>query len=200
MKEIFQNRPFMKVLDSEQIMDSFSITRKIEAVNHVRDICVRFYGLKSGTDIWLDAEEFSVHGRNMAEFLELHCELDKEVAEQITNADYEVVAAEGICEVCLTQPKGFDWEKYAEISNLRDSLDDEVILAGVELEIPFDKIEDKYMGKYDSFLDFVTESFDEIDLPEIPEKYRNYIDYEKIAVDWDAGGDYANFNGHIFRS
>ncbi|QIS79316.1 anti-restriction protein [Pantoea phage vB_PagM_SSEM1] len=181
-------------------MDSFSITRKIETVNHVRDICVRFYGLKSGTDIWLDAEEFISYGRNMAEFLELYCELDKEVAKQIADADYEVVAAEGICEICLIQPKGFDWEKYAEISNLRDSLDDEVIIAVVELEIPFDKIEDSYLGKYDSFLDFVTESFDEHNLPEIPERYHNYIDYEKIAADWDAGGGYANFNGYIFTS
>lgn len=180
-------------------MDSFSITRKIETVNHVHDICVRFYGLKSGTDIWLDAEEFLSYGKNMAEFLELYCEIEKDVAERIAKADYEVVAAEGICELCLTQPKGFDWEKYAEISNLRDSLDVEVIKAGVELEIPFEQIEDKYVGKYGSFLDFVTEYFDELDLPEIPERYHHYIDYEKIAADWNASGDYANFDGYIFK-
>lgn len=180
-------------------MDSFTLTRKIEAVNHVRDICVRFYGLQNGADIWLDAQELFNHQHDMASFLQEHCELTESEAKAIVDTDYEIIGAEGLCESCLTQPKGFDWDKYKEIAAAREDFDDEVIKAAIACDVCLPEIGDKYAGQYKSWVEFVEETFDEISLYNIPSEYHSYIDYEKIANDWHAEGSYSYYNGHVFR-
>lgn len=179
-------------------MDSFALTRKIEAVNHVRDICVRFYGLQNGTDIWLDAQEFFNHQHDMASFLQYHCELTESEAEAIAGTDYEIIGAEGLCESCLTQPKGFDWDKYEEIGLAREDYADEVIKAAIDCGVYPSQIQDKYVGQWESWIKFVEERFDEDNLHEIPAQYHNYLDYEKIANDWNAEGSYHFSEGYVF--
>lgn len=54
---------------------------------------------------------------------------------------------------------------------------------------------DLYIGKFDSEEDFVIERVSET--WEIPDHLSNYIDYEKIAVDWFIN-DYYFSDGHVF--
>ncbi|UCR74891.1 putative antirestriction protein [Erwinia phage Fifi44] len=185
-------------------MDGYSYIRRIESTNHVRDICVRFYGLKSGTDIWLDAQALyqanPLGSVSMATFLRTHCEIEEDVAERIANADWEVVAAEGLCERCLTQPKGFDWEMYEEISDARSDYADEIVLAAIACDVPLSLIQDRYIGEFKDWESFVKERWDELYKDEVPEFLENYIDYDKITVDWKAGGEYSEDNNHFFAT
>ncbi|MCI5091180.1 antirestriction protein ArdA [Phaeodactylibacter sp.] len=66
------------------------------------------------------------------------------------------------------------------------------------LEIASNNFEDAYLGEYDSFLDYATESFDELYAHSIPEGLSIYIDYEAYARDLDAEGYFIE-DGHVFR-
>jgi len=200
MKDIMQNRPYMDILNSEQIMDAYAITRKIQSATTCNDICVRFYGLKAGTDIWISAEELLAYDKNMAEFLHHHCEIDEDIAKRIANSDYEIVAAKGVVEHCLTQPKGFDWEKYAEIAAVMDDFDEEVIEAAIKCGIPFGKIGDAYQGCYRCFKDFAQEHFDEFHMNKIPEQYQHLIDIDAYIRDLEANSDFTHHDGYVFES
>ncbi len=57
---------------------------------------------------------------------------------------------------------------------------------------------DAYAGEYDSFLDYATETFDELYAHSIPEGLRIYIDYTAFARDLDAEGYFIE-DGHVFR-
>ena len=58
--------------------------------------------------------------------------------------------------------------------------------------------EDVYQGEYDSFLDYATETFDELYAHSIPENLRRYIDYDAFARDLQAEGYFIEA-GHVFR-
>ena len=58
--------------------------------------------------------------------------------------------------------------------------------------------EDAYAGEYDSFLDYATQTFDELYAHSIPESLRTYIDYAAYARDLDAEGYFIE-DGHVFR-
>ncbi|MCI5091148.1 antirestriction protein ArdA [Phaeodactylibacter sp.] len=58
--------------------------------------------------------------------------------------------------------------------------------------------EDTYAGEYDSFLDYATETFDELYAHSIPEGLRTYIDYAAFARDLDAEGYFIE-DGFVFR-
>lgn len=67
-----------------------------------------------------------------------------------------------------------------------------------DLETAISNFEEAYQGKYDSFLDYATQTFDEIYAHSIPENLRYYIDYNAFARDLDADG-YFFEDGHVFR-
>lgn len=67
-----------------------------------------------------------------------------------------------------------------------------------DLETAKSNFEEAYQGKYDTFLDYATETFDELYAQSIPENLRCYIDYLAFARDLEAEGYYIEA-GHIFR-
>ena len=67
-----------------------------------------------------------------------------------------------------------------------------------DLESAKTHFEDAYAGEYDSFLDYATETFDELYAHSIPEGLRIYIDYAAFARDLDAEGYFIE-DGHVFR-
>jgi antirestriction protein len=69
-------------------------------------------------------------------------------------------------------------------------------------ESRFSDFEDAYVGCM-PFKDYVEEAFGEMN--EIPEHLAYYIDYERVARDWELGGDFWTApdgmgNDYIFRS
>ena len=67
-----------------------------------------------------------------------------------------------------------------------------------DLEIAIANFEEAYIGEYDSFLDYATETFDELYAHSIPESLRIYIDYAAFARDLEAEGYFIE-DGHVFR-
>lgn len=67
-----------------------------------------------------------------------------------------------------------------------------------DLESAKTNFEDAYAGEYDSFLDYATETFDELYAHSIPEGLRIYIDYTAFARDLDAEGYFIE-DRHVFR-
>ena len=67
-----------------------------------------------------------------------------------------------------------------------------------DLEIAITNFEEAYIGEYDSFLDYATETFDELYAHSIPDNLRIYIDYTAFARDLEAEGYFIE-DGHIFR-
>lgn len=67
-----------------------------------------------------------------------------------------------------------------------------------DLESAKTHFEDAYQGEYDSFLDYATETFDELYAHSIPEGLRIYIDYAAFARDLNAEGYFIE-DGHVFR-
>jgi antirestriction protein len=61
-----------------------------------------------------------------------------------------------------------------------------------------ESFEDAYVGKYDSFLDYATEIFDELYAHALPEQITFYIDYAAFARDLEIEG-YSFERGHVFR-
>lgn len=67
-----------------------------------------------------------------------------------------------------------------------------------DLEAAISNFEEAYQGEYDSFLDYATQTFDELYAHSIPEGLRFYIDYAAFARDLDAEGYFIE-DGHVFR-
>jgi antirestriction protein len=67
-----------------------------------------------------------------------------------------------------------------------------------DLESAKTNFEDAYAGEYDSFLDYATETFDELYVHSIPESLRTYIDYAAFARDLEAESYFIE-DGHVFR-
>ena len=67
-----------------------------------------------------------------------------------------------------------------------------------DLEIAKSNFEEAYQGEYDSFLDYATQTFDELYAHSIPENLRYYINYEAFARDLEAEGYWIE-DGHVFR-
>ena len=67
-----------------------------------------------------------------------------------------------------------------------------------DLEYAKSNFEEAYQGEYDSFLDYATQTFDELYAHSIPESLHYYIDYQAFARDLEAEGYFIE-NGHVFR-
>ena len=67
-----------------------------------------------------------------------------------------------------------------------------------ELEMAKENFEEAYQGEFDSFLDYTTQTFDELYAHSIPEYLRYYINYEAFARDLEAEGYWIE-DGHVFR-
>ena len=69
---------------------------------------------------------------------------------------------------------------------------------GEDIDEALDNFEDAYVGECNNFLDYATEWFDEVYLPDVPQSVRYYIDYESFARNLEH--DYHHVDGHLFRT
>lgn len=180
-------------------MDAYAIARRIEQAgeNDVKNVCIRFYSLHNGKDIWVSGEAFNNAG-GMAQYLEEVVGLDEDVIKQLCDRDHEVVATEGDCLDLCFKNKVFDWSLFGEITCALEEYHSDIIRAAIGCGVPLSELDDKFVGQYGSFEDFVKARYDELYLDEIPDYSKGFIDYGAVKVDWEAGGQYSYENGCVF--
>ncbi|HGE6013819.1 TPA: antirestriction protein ArdA [Vibrio cholerae] len=168
-------------------------------------ICIRFYGLVDGWDIWLDAQEIvESYDSSLESWIsealqnEANQEEDKanEIAHDILNRDWCVVDDEGGLVGCFTSYGsgwGFmDWEGYKEA--LESDVDADLLLAAIENGIEASEVSDRYYGEFTvSICQFMNNAestaFAEMYaeetglLSEMPEHLKQYFDYERYGRD-----------------
>jgi len=195
-----QKFPLISVLRVGQIMDSYAVARKIEQASEesIRNVCMRFYAIQNGKDIWISGEEFNNAG-GMREFLEDFVHLEEKVIDELCDRDYEVIATEGDCLELSFVNGEFDWEKFGLITRALEDYPEDVVRAACNCGVALDKLSEQYKGHYKSFVAFVEEEWDEMYMSQVPEFMQNYIDYEKIAADWDGDGTYIYEEGYVFN-
>lgn len=177
-------------------MDSHAATRVIESAATTKSLKIRFFAIQNGTDIWIDGLEYEAFGSSMESYLRIHCGMSAQDSEDLGESNFEVIATDGFAEDLCLSAKGFDWNLYSTINELLNTYDEDVITAAKDLGIPFAEIEDKYRGKFSSFAAFAEETFNELSRFEIPEAYWKFIDYDKVAEDYEQ--QYSVSEGHVF--
>lgn len=200
MHLIEQQFPFMGVLRTEQVMDAYTVSRRIEQAgeNDVKNVCIRFYSLSNGKDIWISGEAFNNAG-GMQDFLDEVVGLPQDKISQITKLPWEVIATRGEgLELAFIGNK-FNWEVFGLVTCALEEYDADVLRAAKDCGVDYDKIGDKYVGEFESYIKFVQQYWDETNMHEVPEFCKKYIDYAKIEADWAADGDYAFSNGYVFH-
>lgn len=176
------------------INELMSMSGKIERAANIRNLCVEFRCLT----VWFDADEYCAHD-SMKEFLVDHCELTEEQADYLIQGDYRFIGAEDLALHCL-EGLFFNKSKYISLSRAAVQTSDGAAVAAMKLGIDLDYAASLFVGKYDSFVSFVEERFDELHMEFIPKKYHNYIDYEAVRRDWEAEGTYSYLDGYVFES
>lgn len=163
--------------------------------NFVRDVCVRF-GFFDGI-VWISGMEYVNLGYDMTTFLEESCGLSAEDAKLVANGDYQVTCGDGVAELCFSG-NTLDWGKYGLANELIGEGKEAMVDAALHLKLDLDSAADKYRGHYSCFKDFVTETWDEMYLEELPDHVHNFIDYDKIVEEWRH--DYSYHEGHVFTA
>ncbi len=167
-------------------------------------ICIRFYGLADGWDIWLDAEEIVKHHIGLEDWISdslvTYANLDEtkaeEIADNIMSRDWCVVDDEGGLVGCFTSyGSGWGsmaWEEYIEA--LESDLDEDLVIAALNNGIELSEISDRYYGEFSvsigQFMNNAEETaFAEMYaeetglLSEMPEHLKQYFDYERYGRD-----------------
>lgn len=174
-------------------MSPNEIKSQIERATNIRNLCVRFNNFEA----WIDADEY-VDATSMAEFLEHHCDFTEKEAKEIADGDFMFISGDNLVSKFLKNDC-FDKIDYENASIFAGNTSEEAAIAGLSVGIEPGKLSDAYIGMYGSFEAFVEERWDETN-PELPEYIRRYIDYDKIATDWKACGDFIEVDGYVFAS
>ena len=162
-------------------MDAQSIIETLQRDVKDKTLLVRFYNLKNGADIWIEGLCWAMYDFDMKEYLheEFGVDIEGDMTFDVMDSDSEFIQ-----KTCFK--KGvFSLSAYEEINQALVTHSEEVLEAALECGINISDIEDAYCGKYSSFAAFCEHLFSELDLPNIPEEYRKFIDYEKVADDWE---------------
>jgi len=140
---------------------------------------------------WIDLTDFT----DKEDFLAYCAELHKDEEDpEFMYQDYEDIPAAFISESWVSEmlwemPDDIDIEALgAFMDNYGINADDSDL---------FDKFEESYQGKWDSFEQYAEQWFDDVYLHDVPDHIRYYIDYEKFARDLEM--DYAYIGGYVFR-
>lgn len=199
MHLIEQQFPFMGVLRTEQIMDAYAIARRIEQAgeNDVKNVCIRFYALNNGTDIWISGEAFNNAG-GMQDYLDEVVGLKQDIIDQIIASPTEVTATDGDGLELAFIGKVFNWELFGLITCALEEYDAEVLRAAKAAGVDYDQIGNKYRGQYKDFRTFVIEYWDELYQGDLPDFVKRLIDYSIIEEDWNRDGQYVFVNGYVF--
>lgn len=175
-------------------MDAQTIIEQLQRDVKDKTLLVRFYNLHNGTDLWIDGLCWRNYDFDMAEYLaeEFGIILSGAMTFDIMNAEEEFIKRH-----CFNKRGVFSQTIYDELNDALVEFDEDVIDAAVAMGIPISSINsDMYKGKFKSFVAFVEESFNELELYNIPEQYQKFIDYEKVAESWEQ--QYYFANGHVF--
>lgn len=162
---------------------------------------IRFYtgtGLfpQSGSysDVWIDGLSWLNYDCNMQEYL--HEEYGIDIPDGQT---FDVIESSDdfITRTCFNSKGLFSCSQYEYVNDALVDFEEEVIEAAISLGIRPDSLSsDMYRGKFNSFVDFATDLFNDCNLMEIPESLREFIDYEKYAESLEQQYLYAD--GHVF--
>lgn len=179
----------------------YELLREIEASqsNKVRNMVIYVPCLDSNR-LLISAEQMLSCGYDFKVFL-IDCNISEDVVNTFPgNIYFEIVSVEGVLEEACMKNGIFDWVVYGLLLEIvsENEVEEEVLAMGVKLGVDPDKIIDSYIGKFANWISFVTCRFDELSLDRIPEEFRNYIDYEAIASDWEASGEYTYGDGYVF--
>ena len=129
-------------------------------------------------------------------------------SESFYQACAELHADEQDPEFMFQDFEGFPKDLYSESGNVDDiykyidfvnetHLSQEVVDAGLSLDIPLDKLEDAYYGQFDSDTDLAYDYVESAGLLHgVPDTITNYFDYE--AFGRDLAMDYLEDNGFYF--
>lgn len=181
-----------------------ALEKASKAMNE-KTICIRFYGIADGWDLWLDAQEIvETYSKDLAEWiseaLQNEAGLDvleaDEEAANILNRDWCVVEDEGGLVGCFTSYGSgwgsMDWDGYEEA--LEADLDEDLVIAALENGIQVSEIEDRYFGQFEVSLSSYMNQDEETAfaeayaeetglLNELPENLRSYFDFTKFGRD-----------------
>lgn len=200
MATLSQQTNFMQVLTTGQIMDAQPFIDKIRSNTKDPTLLVRFYNLHNGTDIWIEGLCWRNYDFDMVEFLHEEFGIDLHPTEVLS---YDVLDSndEMVKRHCFKKGQNdslvFSKTAYDELNDALVDFDESVIDAAVASGIPLAKIDsDVYLGCYKDFKAFATSRFQELELFNIPEEYRKYIDYDVVAESYEQG--YYFCDGHVF--
>lgn len=162
-------------------------------------VCVRFYGIRDGRDLWIDADEIGDAG-GMCCWLETYTELSITEVDAILEQDYIVVGHEGDLVGQCVNGEVFDWELYIEARELVENYySEDVVVAALKLGITLERMEDAYSGSFDSDEDFAQEMWENCGyLDNIPDHLSGYIDWQAVAR--DLMFEYVEQDGHYFNN
>ena len=108
--------------------------------------------------------------------------------------DWEYIPDQFICESGLND-EFWDYLELLETSHL----DQEIIDAGLSLDIPLESIEDAYYGTFDSNTDLAYDYIESTGmLSELPESIARYFDYESFGR--DLAMDFSESDTHYFNN
>ena len=113
----------------------------------------------------------------------------------------------------MFQDKGFPYAWYSESGMGEETFDRikeftaldndkreayEAYLDNYDSEASVEDFNDCYQGHFDCPEDFAEQLY--FELYEIPAHLENFIDWQAVWHNLDTSGDYAEFDGHIFRT
>lgn len=173
-------------------MDAQTVIEKIQSNVKDKTLLVRFYNLHNGTDLWIDGVNWYFYDFDMREYLHEEYGIDLPEGVELT---YDVLDASDdfIKETCFVNGVFKTHTRYEEVQKLLVDYSESAISACLALGIDLENMGDAYRGQYESLADFCKEAFE---TPEIPERFLNYIDWERYAE--DNMQDYSFENGYVF--
>ena len=134
------------------------------------------YNCGSIAGAWLNMDDFT----DQDDFDNACHELHKDEEDpEIMFQDWEGFP-EGMCDESYIDPKFWDWQYLRDHEK---EMIEAYYEAGGDTDTEFSHIEDCFCGEWDSFSDYVYETFTECS--EIPDHLSNYIDWEKVERDMD---------------
>lgn len=163
------------------------------------DVCMRFANLNA--TIWISADEVSNAG-SVIDYLEETIGLTGDEISRAICMGFYVIDATGVAGIALTSVNAVSfmkWDDYPDLVQFAEDHGYDTARAGYKgLGIPADKLSEAYHGQYRTFAKFVEEYFNEHCMHEIPEQYRNLIDYERYIPELDQS--YHFCDGYVFSA
>lgn len=172
-------------MDSQIIIDQ--LNREVKD----KTLLIRLYNLQNGTDIWIDGLCWRLYDFDLVDYFkeEFGIEIDLPLSFDVLKSDNDFIN-----EVCFG--KGFNQQVYDDVNGLLVDYSEDAIREGLDLGVSAENFAEAYKGHYANFISFATGIFDELERPELPERYRDWIDYEKYAECLEQ--QYYFANGHVF--